>query len=1089
MKSTDVRHGVRRGPACVKSIFPPSRGKENRPVALGRTAEAASPERITGPPLGARSVGSRPQPAPQDSSVRVPAAEPRSSFGVAGRPNTHFVGGPQLPVVIGQGAKGRHGAGTTWSRPALTSDSRAPRMGSFCARRSRTTMDRGFFGELGGRAHMLERSRFPLRRIVGPPIPAREMLWLDALTSPACSDEGITLIAPRRRNNLAETVQDPIYERFLCSHLPGTGDVLLPDSAELPLPPLPPFNSGDPLYSLFALSKEVQDSANGPKLTVTLGILLNLDDYEHQPLVGGIVYGGYPHAPYLLDSDGVSSSNFGLPREVRLSTADSLLAPPRYMDDEVSVTRQETAAHSGFHVLHIDPTATRALYLRLTDFPRFLVRADSASDGPNGQAALERRFFGLCIPYLYVFEYKEGTRYSPTVPAGLHGVTPLRNPRRLYSPGAPPTPMKGDFEAEYEHPISAAAGGSKAIVFSSGSMFGQARKYRRSESIQSARAKRYIECYVPEAMAPGEGVVIMVEQAEEFSRCIAGIRMQLRLSDDGLSEAFRQQIANQFALPKLVYCNAVTIRVYGVDPPTGTPPMLEQLGGRYTTLLFQRSVKGGVPVVDLGISGLRFITPSSSRYFAVEIQNTGDRTGVFAVKDFELCQSAHVWVASRPSRAQHVTAMHFRLTGRELASDYARIGATGLTLAVERWVAGERKSVLHKATSLVDLLHSGIARVHANARRRAVEIERSELVGKADDNYEVRHTHAEGWRRSETGYGVDDSDAARAAQAPGRFESFTNSETRTHTEVLSPQLTGNNRWKATAVMGNVMDAVFHVGTAARREFEDGGRDAFLGEDQHLIPTYSTNRLHRSFGRFWRGIVSTTDGELPRPTSLRVLGMTSVTSSPFGLQNVGASFFDFLDALYSADLTRALTSAADAAVAVAAMASVPGRLAGPMANSFSVGTSISPFGIGVTFSASTGGGLLIPSFVYTDAFGNQGSITRQASRTGYAYGQHLTGSFDDTKSSAIEGRATRRVARSEDVDAPRERLRGAEVMWQGEILDVVTGTIPINLFLPASAADEFHNIDDALRVRLSGVGPELTFDVWFDIVEEVVRDDH
>lgn len=85
---------------------------------------------------------------------------------------------------------------------------------------------------------------------------------------------------------------------------------------------------------------------------------------------------------------------------------------------------------------------------------------------------------------------------------------------------------------------------------------------------------------------------------------------------------------------------------------------------------------------------------------------------------------------------------------------------------------------------------------------------------------------------------------------------------------------------------------------------------------------------------------------------------------------------------------------------------------------------------------------------------------------------------------------RAVKHFEDPSDP-SRVRGAEVLWQGEITDIVSGTIPLNVELPALASKEHHRSrDEWLRVRLgSGVGRSVLVDIWFDVEEEVVRDDY
>ena len=85
---------------------------------------------------------------------------------------------------------------------------------------------------------------------------------------------------------------------------------------------------------------------------------------------------------------------------------------------------------------------------------------------------------------------------------------------------------------------------------------------------------------------------------------------------------------------------------------------------------------------------------------------------------------------------------------------------------------------------------------------------------------------------------------------------------------------------------------------------------------------------------------------------------------------------------------------------------------------------------------------------------------------------------------------RRITRRAPPDGDRQRITGAEVMWQGELMDIVTGSIPLNLTLPALASKAYRTSDETVRVRLAGpLGSGIEVDVWFDIREEAVRDDY
>ena len=91
----------------------------------------------------------------------------------------------------------------------------------------------------------------------------------------------------------------------------------------------------------------------------------------------------------------------------------------------------------------------------------------------------------------------------------------------------------------------------------------------------------------------------------------------------------------------------------------------------------------------------------------------------------------------------------------------------------------------------------------------------------------------------------------------------------------------------------------------------------------------------------------------------------------------------------------------------------------------------------------------------------------------------------------EGRQNRIVTHKEVPGTDVQRVRGAEVLWQGEAVDILSGAIPLNFMLPATAdKNPARTFDDSFRIRFgSGVGSSVSVDVWFDIVEELIRDDH
>ncbi|MBL0316156.1 MAG: hypothetical protein IPP69_10395 [Flavobacteriales bacterium] len=122
-------------------------------------------------------------------------------------------------------------------------------------------------------------------------------------------------------------------------------------------------------------------------------------------------------------------------------------------------------------------------------------------------------------------------------------------------------------------------------------------------------------------------------------------------------------------------------------------------------------------------------------------------------------------------------------------------------------------------------------------------------------------------------------------------------------------------------------------------------------------------------------------------------------------------------------------------------------------------------------------------------GSTGSINLSANKTGYLYSQFLNTGFDQTTNGKSENK--RIVTRRELLNKDNERVKGAEVMWQDQIQDIITGSIPLNFTLPATATKlNFRTPDDSIRVRFnSGFTPSVQVDFWFEINEETIKDDY
>lgn len=949
---------------------------------------------------------------------------------------------------------------------------------------------------------MHQHSFYPLRTIVGKPV---EIARIKLRPNIRIIDESPASKALQHnyefilKANMAATQTDSRYSRYLPvfdspdgNYAPGNG------METLPVPAISPFSRDAPVISLFGLSDKPKAKEVSRQLSVKLSIKL-----AETALVGGICFAGFPFLPYKLQANGQNSANFGLPREIRLASANH---PPTYLDtgessgflDFVnSVTRQEIISHSGFHYLHIDPTLTDSLILHLSDYPTFITKATLE----NRDFTYEEHY-GFVLPYFYVFQYQEKTRYKPGVPAGLLGARYDVEPPLLHA----------DYVFD--------DGRQKTYVeFTAASILGQQRTFA-SQAI-AVILPDYREAFISKRVNPGEKVTLYIQQAEEFPRCIAGFKLlfpfvpEVGLEDDleVLTEKLRtlypspidlslladipreeleRHLRALLAIPAEVnFCEKIGIRVYELDPVEGVSPVQIPLDSKYATLLADKQVEELEEIINLSLQeGIRFIRPSTSKYFAIVLTNLDDEPGQFVARNLQLIQSAHVSIHPRASRTQQVSALHFRLIGSNLADDYALLGDQGFNFSIERLVAGERKNVLLRVNSLLDLLHTGAAKIFSNGRRRGVERETTIIEGGQDENYDVRRVEGEGWRSSETG--VDVSIENGWKQPPGAFEARSSQELRAHNEILSPNQ-DEAHWRPTAIIGNALNMAINLGSDLVRG-RIGDDSWFLGTDSRLfIPTYKDIRLFEGFDDEWAGVVDKYEDDPSHPRSrekLRVSGTMSVTTSPFGFVRDLGKLLDLLDALVNWDIANITENAINLIPSLNNFYA-GGKFASGALNSLGLSLSANPWGIGLGLSTSTSGGVFLPSFSYVNTFGTQGSKTLQATRTGSARSQYKNISFDEVTAGIIEGKSRRKVTREEVPGEDKKRVKGAEVMWQGELQDILTGSIPLNFTLPATASKEhYRTADDSLRVRLgSGVGEGISVDFWFDIVEEMIQDDY
>jgi hypothetical protein len=960
---------------------------------------------------------------------------------------------------------------------------------------------------------MLNRALFPLRTVVGAAVPIAVTHAGSADVSVLAQSESATQLGLqyhfKHRSSLAPALQDPEYQLYFPSYASGQNQIVAgPGVSNLPPPDLP-FSPEDSAVSLMVLASGRSD-ATPSSLEVTLRIKL-----QRKALVGGIVYAGHPFIPSIIGSSGENASNFGVPRELRLAplgfSQDGNVASANgaYLDAETHVTRQELLSHSGVHFLCCDPTLTDTLTLTLSNWPQFVGRVETNHPQPRQQLLR----FGFLVPCFYVFEYHEGTRYRPHVPFGLLA--------------ARSTPMALDIASEIGEDVELIlAHKGKYFPLTPASLCNGPRTYQIPADTNFAGAT-LSECYVSSQLAKDKQTVLYLEQAQEYSRCLSGLRVlafsapaSVIRKDPADPENRIAQILPAFHLNQpnpdpgnlsSLHLSPIRVRVWEIDPPEGVSPTQVELGSKYTLLLADHEPATLAAALLPYREGIRFRRATSARYLAVELINRASNGDRLVVPVLSFVQSAHVAVSARPSRFQRVHALNFRLVGDRLGEDLSRIGGDGFHFAVEHWNAGERKAVLFQALSLFDLLHVGVGRLQVNARRRAVELEVSEYgpdinkrLGDSRLNFDERASKnlSHSWHRTEMGRGLQwpgDQDIGPDLnpnfEGNAGFVSVSNQETRTHVRYLYPD-GASGEWNAAQVFANLLSVAFGSDFAINQ----------YNASQHS----GTHELMRGFERAWSGYS-------PNSNGLQVTGTTSVVQSPFcvtavandqihnlvnGLSEVIQIVTDAMNgraidpvALTDAFLNATRTGGAAALFGSMLIPGIGGLLQLAMGSMLALnGLTITPSatvgGFGATFGAAPGN--LMPVITQSATLGNQGTISHQASESNFCYSQSLATGGENSNGTvfSLAGLMKRQVTRAEVPDN-QSRVRGAEVAWQDQVTDVVSGAIPLDIVLPALATkDAFRTSDESIRIRLgSGVGAGITVDFWFDVTEEMVRDDH
>jgi hypothetical protein len=827
----------------------------------------------------------------------------------------------------------------------------------------------------------------------------------------------------------------------------------------------------------------------------SIWIEFRIELVDKEARIGGICFAGYPFLPYTIDRRGISSSNFGLPREMRLAWGK---ASDGFIDADDAVTVQRPAAHSGLHVITCGEVRTNELRLRVSDLPRLQLNR-SVSAG----RVVPQEGVGFVLPYLAVFSYQEGTRYRPTVRGGLLAAF-ATNTSKTDSPLGTSPLGQGNFPQlpvrAYDGVIATPSGW---ITMSAASLFGQRRMYA-PVPLGTTPSDNELEHFLSEPVNPGQEIRLVIEQTEEHPRCIAGLRFSVP----------------QITLPKIAVgplpVSLWSLEVFEIDPPDGVSPIdpdRHPRSDRWARKLFEAKE------FDLHAehSLSRFNRTSLCRVFALVFTSRSGQSTRLQLKAIEMLQSANVEIHPRPSRSQSLSSLRLRLIGADLMFDHAKITDMPFALNVEETEAGVPTRELLAASRLLDLLQVDGVRVFANSRIPELRSERSFEDTKIDPvSYDLTKSHArsDGWNRSESGKDVQyvappsrvDAQPPTAACGLKGFEVFSNSETRAQLRQLGPQ---------TGLADAVGDSVRSLVTAINARLPTGARSVALP-----LPPPGTGfeltrgQLPRSAGAItwdqhvWRG------GLMTDPA----IGALTIVAMPPFVESLIAAATDAANTVRTvhdqlSEGRNPITDPVAAQKMLGAAAPLGKDLlsllvkSSPFAFINGIGMNLSA-GVGVAAtagvnivgtvtaspSANVGQGLsincLVPTLTTNVTTGTTGSVAKQASLSGYSYAQHLSQRFDASQvyTQHIEGRMKREVLR-EVSEREFERGRGVEVRWQNSYADIVICTIALDKQFLATAGRIYHSADPSVRVRLPrGVPDGVSLDVAFVVYEEKVRDD-
>ena len=571
-------------------------------------------------------------------------------------------------------------------------------------------------------------------------------------------------------------------------------------------------------------------------------------------------------------------------------------------------------------------------------------------------------------------------------------------------------------------------------------------------------------------------IQLFFEQAHDQDRCCSGLRIRL-------PEKLLKGI-----LPRMPF----KMKVYEIDITEGMSPLMINRGAekiKYLTLLYEDTIP---------ISGhqfnCRFIRASLTTYFLMTIEQVegSEDKEIFqqvALEEIEFIQSAHVSIATKAAHHLLIDSIQYRLIGENIAEDYSRLGDRALSLVIESMTGGQRNQVLFSVNSLLELLETGTSRIYSNTRREEVAVdvskENSETLEGSFDHHSSL-VNNENWKRNETGDDVTWDPSldnqlsalhkliakAFAKGHMGEFENYGSSEVRTHNELIGHEGLGAH---AREVRG-ILNLLFQGTGITFPEVNFTQNPKLLRRDDQDF-NWKKKIWSKGFTTadedFWIGEVRS----LSIPPWFAGLSASTLEDFKAMLENI-ASVIDhgglpnFPDMNAFVNFLNAVTPFG-------------------LINGLAIGGSFSIQAV-AGLSVSSSSAQLLPSMNYNSTSGTSGSISKQGNKTGYSYSQFLTTGQDITKSYTEYDKGVMNRMVKRELNQPgtiKERKRGSEVMWQGKIMDIVTGKITLGISLPATGSNFYQNADQSIRVKISGYSSDIELDVWFEVTEEAIREDY